>query len=409
MNNHYTLLDLLPYKKDILLSEKFLVKRLIVLSQYLLDEITATIHDISVTQNTYSFDPHVGENLCQIRAVQLLDFLTKDKTRYAPELALVQAKVTRCLSTLKKVELNNIESHETLSDLFKALGLIFPIGKHLYTLILMRFLTNFRVCNNLDNMIIDYDEMTTRLGLSKNLCRRFIHHYQKQLSALSCEFVLDISLDISSSMTNLLRLVIHQDEDARTTLPSYLVMKVLMHNLIKQKTNILIVIKHLTAHKFTNLLYQYDSSTQCYQRLSNPDTKTLNSHCLVIHGVTQTQLDLSTDFLHQFDEIGMLNIIMGNMATHPQYSGKKLIGLKSNPFLPLNICCDPDITSYASLLEEEFLQMKALGTQYGCTENNPDLFFIRHIFVDTSKNQLTYTHNNKFYSDQLLEHFGAVA
>lgn len=409
MKCHYTLLDLLPYKQDILLSEKFLVTRLVALSRYFLNEISETIYAINVTQNTSHFDPHVGENLCQIRAVQLLDFLAKDKTHFAPELALIQVKVTQCLATLNNIDISAIETHQTLSNVLKSLNLIFPLGKSLYTLILMRFLTNFRVCNDLDNMIIDYDNMTMRLGLSKNLCRRLIHHHQKQLSALSCEFVLDLSLDISPKLTNLLRLITHQDEDARTTLPCFLVMKVLMHYLTKNQTNILLVIKHTKSHEFTNLLYQYDNASQCYQRLTNPDANALRPHCLVIHGVTQTSLNLETEFLRECDNVGILNILMGNMATHPQYSGRKLVGLKNNPFLPLNICCDPDITTYASQLEEEFLQLKELGTAHGCTEKNPDLFFIRHIFIDTLQNQLTCTRENKFYSDQLLEHFGAAA
>lgn len=398
---YYTIIDLLPYKPDVLLTESFLVKRLLKLVNYLFIETVKTIDDLTKTVNTINYDPHVGENLCQIRAVYLLELLSGDNAYLNKRLELTKTQIAACLDTLTNKQLVEPSEKQTIQALFEELELIFPIPRDLYTLVLMRFLTNFRICNTFDNMIIDYDRMKQDLDISKNLSRRFIHHYQKELSMLSCDFIVSNSSLLGSKFSNILALVSHTDEDARSTLPCYLVMKVLMSYLLLNKINILVVVKNILTNKFISLFYTFNRQQRCHQLVPNPTLKMKREHCFVLHGISSYRSSEAEKYDDAFECNGLSNIIMSNMATHPQYSGKKLQGIKQNPFLPLNTCSDRTVTNYANELEEEFLRMKALGERIGCTESNPSLFFIRHIFVDTLLNQLHQLKQQKFYSDQI--------
>ena len=130
---------------------------------------------------------------------------------------------------------------------------------------------------------------------------------------------------------------------------------------------------------------------------------------MVINGISVSeQLQSKESFIQRLMNVELTDIILSNMAYHPQYSGIKLNSVSFNPFQKfvtkkheeLETTYDinnSDKTSYQQIqeaiyivgyLEDEFLKMKQFAKNNGCCKTNQSLFFIRHIFCDTIKNQL---------------------
>lgn len=118
------------------------------------------------------------------------------------------------------------------------------------------------------------------------------------------------------------------------------------------------------------------------------------------------QTDLNTDseddmntLTRLISEIGVKDCILANMVIHPQYSGKKLTGIKNFFLTPIISCSSKSISDNALLLLESYVNHKHIAENYGCSDNKQSLFYIRHIFCDYVDHQLSLATNGVFYSD----------
>lgn len=173
MHERKYVIELLPYSKNCLLFDLSLRKRVISLLSYLLEEMLIAI-DNFYAKNFLSFDPHVGENLCQIRAVQLSDINNSKNNivKSIERLSFVSEKET--------VEIFNHEEKECiLSSFLNKLQINIEISSVAYYLFLCHFLTKFRTFNLAENTVIDYEKLINEVKISKNLARKVIHEYQK--------------------------------------------------------------------------------------------------------------------------------------------------------------------------------------------------------------------------------------
>lgn len=406
------LLDFLPYNHDVQIFDHNLRSRIIELAAFITREVIETIEDFFVKGCLTAFDPHVGENLCQIRAVQILDYLDElnsdPKSTYGYLEYRIQLKTQ--LSKLNVIQNTPLTPGQTIFMLLESNEIDIVIDQKLFMLTLMHFLTKFRICNPFDNTIIDYQKMTSKLNISKNLARRIIHDYQKKLSKFCCDYVAQFAPQIHPLLPKILDLFRYTDDDARTTLPCYLVMEVLMWRLRALQKNILFVVKHThdESKQFITLFYRYNQKTEHYELKISPSKQDTAKACLVIHGISCSEDWIKVNYKARFEYMGMQQILMSNMATHSQYSGKKFASLKNNPYSPLMACSDQELSQYASDLEATFLEMKRLGLKTGCLEQIPTTLFIRHIFTDTAINQLEFAKNQEFYTEQIEKH-GALA
>lgn len=406
------LLDLLPYTPDVKIFDNDLKYRLLSIISFVLHELIESIEDFYFKNDWSAFDPHVGENLCQIRACQLLDiyFHIKDDPEVkAKMLAEIKSYKEKCDSVEEFLKKENYISKssdiETVQNFLDKLKLNFTISYTVYFLCLSHFLTKFRTFNELENTIIDYPKLLSNLKVSKNIGRRMIHEYQKQLSDYSYDYVEKSAL-LKGENFNLLKALKKIDDDGRSTLPCYIVMNVLLDNLKSRKNNILFVVRHEKNIKkrFTTLLYIYNEIAKCYIFCAKPTEKFLKEPCFIIHGI-QDGFTVNTDnYILKFNDVAIETIIMGNMATHPQYSGKKLAALKCNPFNPIIISSkNHDLLDASVKMEEQFLLMKSIGTEIGCDAKNPSLLHIRHIFCNRLDRELWRIANLHFYNSPSLE------
>ncbi len=401
--------DLLPYKVNCNLPDLKVKVRVLSLTCFIIEKTIDALTSFYINKNFIMFDPHVGENLCQIRACQILDLFEE----YIENEKAIKNNIETELKTLKDkkdaitkfLNLNpsQYDKVNTLSDLMSMTGMKFKLSWRAYYLFLCYFLTIFRIFNLEENTVINYRSMVNEIGVSKNLARKIIHEYQKKLSEESCNYVERILGDagVEEFKINLFRMV---DDDARHTLPCYLTMKILLKKLMQLKSTVLFVVRSCSGGVKSNIYfsYLYSDITKKYEFHLKPIDHNRNLHAFIVHGVTASPLDsigAIKKYLNQVRSIGLENLIMANMATHPQYSGNNLNALKYNPFIALSNNRGSFEDYQYTQLQNEFMAMKRYSEDVGCSEFQPKLFFIRHISVDYERNQMQRVIDRLFYSD----------
>jgi hypothetical protein len=404
------LLDLLPYEADTKIFDAKMKAKILSLAYFTVKEVIETIQDFYINDELWQFDPHVGENLCQIRACQLIDFYLKAKSNIFIKKIQVE-KLTAFKQLLAEINVllqqylaypNQTCTPITVKVFLDSLQINPIIHYSLHFLFLSHFLTKYRMFNIQEDTIIDYSKLIASLNISKNFARKIIHQYQKQLSYYSCKYVeynLSLYKIITPEIASMLR---HQDDDGRYTLPSYIVMAALLERLKSLRINILLVIrKDYSFHQnVTSMLYTYNPETASYMLDHYPSDKMLSSPCFTIHGISTQAVSKDTikNINIDLETLDLDTIIMANMASHPQYSGKKLTVFKDNPFNAIAANGECIMTETAKNLEQQFLSLKSLANNYGLSAVNSNLLHIRHIFCDQLDRQLQLAGMEYFYN-----------
>lgn len=88
--------------------------------------------------------------------------------------------------------------------------------------------------------------------------------------------------------------------------------------------------------------------------------------------------------------IGLQKLMLYNTSVHSQYSGKKLEHLDNNPYYDLEL----DQNNIENL-KNEFLSNKNEAEKKGCTIKNKSFFFLKHVFMDTTKSYFDFMHKTK--------------
>ncbi len=429
------LIDLLPYNPDISIRDFELIIRILLFVDLLLREIDESSRSFYVERSLHYFDPHVGDNLCQIRACQILELHLE--TRYKPDAYLFYIGIKAAINKKKSLVAELLDAYENernkklyyskyknekLIDFLNRHNLNLAMPQSLYFITLCSILTKFRTFNQNEDILIDYELLKDHFKISKNIARRLVHRYQKQLSYISYEYILRHSLPLRTMKISrkMLELLHHTDDDGRHTLPCYIVMLVLLNRLKTLKIDILIVVRQKRAgqYNFVGLFYEFNPKLNIYHFKNNINAS--NAPCFVIHAISESesltstggrlasQLNLDKNgtldhYISKLNEIGVTTAIMANMAAHPQHSGNSLIPFKVDPFISLLASSDPTISQNVTELRDVFLKMKVLGNTMGFSKTNSTMLYIRHIFPDFLCRQLTLSLNKKFYNEHAIE------
>jgi len=141
------------------------------------------------------------------------------------------------------------------------------------------------------------------------------------------------------------------------------------------------------------MLFRADKKLGTYTyhaKVNNLEPEFLNTPCFFVYGAAvyqrKNEIETKEDYIDRFNQVGVVDIILANMAAHPQYNGVKLHKYKNNPYEVLqekNIC-----HSLFAPLKQRFADKLQLSIQHGCRENDARLLFIRHIMCELPKTQL---------------------
>lgn len=148
--------------------------------------------------------------------------------------------------------------------------------------------------------------------------------------------------------------------------------EILLRDLLRMKKNIVVVVERRSkiAH-LDKVVIPFEVIRDKYQYY-----KTIqNKPCFIVYGTMVYQdnaiVETHEAYIHRFINIGVVNALLANMATHPQYSG-----LIESPY---DLVTDAQEMDIIKNLNNTYLNYLDLGIKIGCEKSNPELLFIRHI------------------------------
>jgi hypothetical protein len=403
MHEKKYIIELLPYSRNCLLFDISLRKRVVSLLGYLFEEILVAI-DAFHAKKFLNFDPHVGENLCQIRAVQLMDLseqLQFSDIHESRNRIVIALRRLSCVNEKDIAEIfYNKESQCILTVFLEELKINIEISPSTYYLFLCHFLTRFRTFNPSENTIINYKKITDEIKISKNLSRKIIHEYQKKLSLESSQYIEKLAGSVKIKTTNniYLKKTREIDDDGRTVYPCFLVTDIILYKLMEMKSDIFCLIRTNSTSKNKLICMRFIFNEEKRQYEFSEKTSLLQNElpAFIVHGITCRKLNTESElnnFINLFKKEGIYQIIMAGMADHPQYSGKKLAPIEKTIFFDMN---------FDNSIIRKFLNMKYFSQQFGCSSADARTLFIRHIFCDYISNQLQYANQGFFYSNPII-------
>jgi hypothetical protein len=407
------LIHLFPYSLGAKLDTVSLKLRILNLTEFLLTSLHDSLYQFFIRNDLSYFDPHVGENLCQIRACYLLELQknTKLNSRAQEEVMIELAQVKAMILRVKKIA-QDAQAYPTLqnsffgewmslNDFLNHLKVNINLSSHFVFLLVSFILTKYRGINAYEDMIIDYPLLMQAVPASKNLCRRLIHLHQKCLSLLSINYV--SKMEANQVHKEVLYLLSHKDDDGRSVLPCYTVTHYLIKKLIAWPMPILLLVRS-AARILPTLSLLFICREGRYYLEQKPLDMSANNACFVVYAATQASLATpeersryqSTYYCH-----GIESILMASMAVHPQYSGKKLGALKEDPYYPLLSCSKPSISKAIKKTQARYIRDKSLAYDLGCSASSPSLLNIRHISAG-------YINQHEYYCQRELEAMPAI-
>jgi hypothetical protein len=389
-------IDLLPYDFGALIRNHQFELRVLQLSQFILTLVRDSISAFHQEQNLMKFDAHVGESSCQIRALFLNDF----RKSFTPKLStdfiqnqLNKIQVRLALIDTEQYKRNFNKKFETLKDYLDTLGITFELSNELYILSMCYFLTKYRVSDQHENIIINYNRLDT--SFPKNIFRRIVHYYQVAVSDFSVSYLKQFASQcIDMEAFNLL---CQKDDDNRSVMPCVLSNQIIMQRLKQSKTSILFVIR-LKNKSLHCMFYQYNEAIDSYFHQRDPSPSQLQEYCYIMHAITEYERYEEVEAACEKRDTETL--ISGLMHVHPQYSGVKLRALAEDPYWILLMSSDRKFADKISILRSYFHKQVLSIQQDGDICNK---LIIRHIFVGIAEKQYNFANNDCFYIDQIIQ------
>jgi hypothetical protein len=427
-----SILSLLPQGERTILQNQEMKIRLLRLVVFFTGEIIETIRDFYCDKNLVVFDSHVGDTLCQIRAYQTLLGCQRSKSTIEMEnikesmikFGIIHQIAKACLEKYEQLKNNKggryhslLDSQERIDAFLEKNELLFYLPQDVLFLVQGRFLTTF---SNKDDygisVSINYQKIIADLKVANTTARKIPRRFQQEISDISCYFVIGLLRDLPhlNRFSLVLPLLMRIDKDKRMVLPCYDSTYIILTHLMHQRQCVLII-AHRIGKMFQDrvvCLFVPNKDGTDFLVCEKPEACHLRQPCMVIRGVAIYEEDAlfetKNKFLQRVSQIGLVNIVLANMANHPQYSAKEFGCVSENHYENFlyekksecdELCHFSDESNQAKILglkkvintavelENNFLEMKRLGLEIGCCLKNPTLFFIKHMFCDLPANQ----------------------
>lgn len=415
----YNILSLLPYTEDSELINKnhklndlYFIKSVV--------DIALMAMKSFMSEDLTLFDAQVGENLCQIRAYKILHLglkylkSTDSKEKFCTEINILKVYKNHLENVIIQWENTithsfsynkSLDGKENISNFLDRHHLHLDLTEDVVFIISCFFLTHFSIRNDGVPAAINLNFISRELHISKYRSKRLTHKYQLLVCQLGCDFVMQISGDLSSAFgyqIMLSKLYQISDED-RVVLPCYIASEVVLHHAIIQKHPILFIINRINPdgniHDVVYFTLIGHDNEFNFLLVSADDY--LSQHCVVISGLMYINNDVD-DSLNSYIDLVVretpLKLILANTASHPQYSGKRLEAFSVNPFLIIPYDYEQDVKK---IYEKKLLNLQRFAITDGCSKENPTMFFLKHVYASKVVNEidrLKKTHVNCVYS-----------
>ena len=337
------------------------------------------------------FDPHVGDTSCQVRALQVSDasFYLHGENLMR-ELKLIKEALVRVeeeyimLDSMEKIRNGSISIYEYLHKF----GVTSYLDDKNKLLAVMWILTKYKVSNDSGEIHIDIDHIIQDSKLSRKVCKKLVRHYQLIIAEASCNDIVAYAkhCGFHSEYITLLINSIQRDDDGRSVLPCFFQMEVI-NAYMKEKHRVwCMIIDFIECGETKARKRLYFIGSSYVEKSSLKESEINNSFC--IHGTASLakygrQEDTVLKSIRKF---GISEVMLMCMASHPQYSGHRLIELNNNVFAHKNIS-----NIYEKNKMAKMAKYRANAEIYGCSIQNPTLFVVKHIFCGQ---KIVYNYNN---------------
>jgi hypothetical protein len=395
-------LDLLPQKQDSILTDRKNKIQLLLLAKKI-TALSIEALELFIKKKLSSFDAQVGENLCQIRAYKILllgkKFLSNQVPHIENDLENLKVLYEKINPLIYKMEnFNNRETcynefldrKELVNLFFKSNDIYLFLSTDTMFLIFSYFLSISCIRKDRTPLAIDYSKISIDLEISKYLSRKITHHYQKKLSQLSSNFLLDISNEMPCiyDLPLIMPLMLKTTDENRSILPCYGATLTILNHMIYQELPLLVITERKIKKtiKTDKIAFLFLGNKKLKKFLLTDYDKNINSPCMIIRGEAideniKNPENLSA-YAEKFLNTGINNILLGNTSMHPQYSGKNLFFIKENPFHHLLGEINDFTLGSIKKLESSFIFHKKEALRLGCCKENPKLFHLTHVFCN---------------------------
>lgn len=397
----YSIKDLLPYPDNARLKSLDERIRVLMLLDYILQSVRDSIRTY-LSGQYIKFDAHVGENLCQIRAYQLVQIIRNADNHLITVLTAAADQAERaqdsCASLLDDYEQfarsgNSQYSRNKAGDipllaLLEIEGLNITLPSTVYFLTQLFILSGCKLVDAHHTAYgTDYGKLCDDMLIpSRTFSRKVIHNIQRNISKLSCQYIFKLinQIDAGPRHVYLLQSLYHHDELGRHVMPCYEVTKTILQHAYQSNYTMKVVVTRLSdshSDKITFVLVP-DSDNNRYVLYSG-SAEDIGGSGVVFIGIAQYGQcirESKKDYVERFMNVGFEDIILANMAQHPQYPGILLRDKKYTPYS--NLDSDELLRSYQDYVKESealFLRDKLRANSLGCSQNNESLFLVKHI------------------------------
>jgi hypothetical protein len=321
-----------------------------------------------------AFDPLVGENFCQARALKIATEWGKcfcSFTPKEPQIATLQQELRKRIDgpTVKQKR-GGVQVFLKEFDLALTKRELFFIASYLLTVVKAE-------SSDTDSLIrrekTDPKKLRVIAPLSSTYGDRLVALLRAKVAKASVEYVqkLAIRLNDRSCLAKLSQKFVQLHNKNLACLPFYRSTKVLMQTALKLKVPIILWTRQIaleTQDRLRDVCLYYQSDGNRYKQKS---IYSANFHLpvLIIQGSARRQIAAFASAegwgrelkSHQIDP---LMLIAAASADHPQYPGKSAFESEAKN--------DPELLHY-----------KALARQKGLASDEPTTFFTNHFFADT--------------------------
>lgn len=330
------------------------------------------------------FDPLVGENACQIRAIKIALITlhqTIDVRRLHDELAYSKFRVEQLLTTI--TNFGAIE--ESLKDYLEKENLDICLNEDEKFLVKSYVLSKTKVEKpfNLEKPLVENASTDAKRikaigNVGTSFSWDFVKHLREKLSANSVNFVQKTAVQLNGCLdTSRLSDKYSILHNGLTCIPYYWTARVLLEQALISRIPIVMIIEQRakdmdygTLHKMA-LYYDatesgYKRTTRCSLDESKPALVLLASTCRNSH-----ELPTPEEWEKELLNYCPIDLILAYSASHRQYPDESKESL-------IDASSDHNYTYHLNKAQE-----------WGCTLNNPALFFLSHAYCERITNVVT--------------------
>lgn len=377
-SRRYSLSELLPYNPKIKTGERFIAG----LKEY--DFLLTTAEhamELLSKEHISCFDPLVGENACQIRALKNCLIFSKYPVKVDELLLKIQLARKKIDELFERTGKFN-DNHFSLSQILENTDINLSLTYSEIYLIKAYLLTIVKTIKPakqeipfVKNEYTDTKKLKTIKPIGTMFAESLIKKLRESLSAFSVSFVQELSSRLAPEpLHSAMMDKFYIRHNRLHCLPCYWVTKLLMIQALKSQIPLVVIARQLAKDKNHEIIGEvplFFNSTLLEYKYASFDSFNPNAPALVllVNSCRKThEFPNIRDWKKELLKRNPIDLILAYAAAHRQY---------------------PDTTKHdlvSQIQDEQYKFYKEKAAEWGCSIENPSGFFLSHAFCDKIEN-----------------------